>query len=134
MNPKLKKIISIIGLVFMGLFLISMFLYFISPQLLGGMLWLFSTLCFGIALLGFGALYFTRSFPSQQARDEEFKKAEREYYKKLDEVEAAKKEAAKNESGTVESGEKNPEENEAVKAAEAAEKESENTNGKDGEN
>ena len=90
MNPKLRKVLAITGLVFMGLFLASMFMFFILPKFLGGMLWLVAAISFGVAVVMFCGIYFVRSFPSQQAKEEEMTRLREAYEKKVAEEAAAK--------------------------------------------
>ncbi|MCL2675674.1 MAG: hypothetical protein FWE84_03680 [Firmicutes bacterium] len=96
MNPKIKKATAIVGLVFMGLFLVSMFMFLVWQELLGGRLWLVALICFGVAVVSFCGIYFTRGFPSQQAKEAEMVRLREEYERKM------AKEAAAKEGGEAE--------------------------------
>ncbi len=85
MNPKLKKIIAIIGLIFMGLFTVSFIVFLVDPTALYGRILYLALLTFGVGLLMFLIIYFNNGFPSQQNKAQEMQKLKEEYLKKQEE-------------------------------------------------
>lgn len=86
MNDKLKRAVAIIALVFIGIFTVSLIMYLIDSTILNGAIGDLTIWSGGIGLLLWLVLYISRSFPSQQVKDEEREKL----YKQAEELEKTK--------------------------------------------
>lgn len=115
MNPKLKKIIAIIGLVFMIIFSISFVVYLIKPEAYNGRLLHLTLISLGMGLLMFSFIYFTGGFPSQQNKEQEMKRLREEYLKKLEEKAIKNKDEESNEDETSPYEENSKEDNQEDK-------------------
>lgn len=96
MNPKLKKVIAIIGAVAMGMFAVTLFIYLVWPHLWDGRFWILALLSFLVGLVMFLAIYLTKGFPAQQQKEDEARKLKEDYLKKLEESRRDKEENKEN--------------------------------------
>ncbi|MBR2967452.1 MAG: hypothetical protein IKC35_01580 [Clostridia bacterium] len=85
MNDKLKRVVAIIALVFIGIFTVSLIMYLIDSTMLNGAIGDLTIWSGGIGLMLWLVLYISRSFPSQQVKDEERERL----YRQAEELENA---------------------------------------------
>ena len=65
MNPKLKRIIAIVALVFVGLFTVSFVAFLVNKQLFNGALGYFAGGCGAVGLALFFVIRLSREYPEE---------------------------------------------------------------------
>ena len=67
MNPKLKRVIAIIALVFVGLFTVSFVAFLVNRQLFNGALGYFAGGCGAVGLALFFVIRLSREYPEEES-------------------------------------------------------------------
>ena len=67
MNPKLKRVIAIIALVFVGLFTVSFVAFLVNKQLFNGALGYFAGGCGAVGLALFFVIKLSREYPEEES-------------------------------------------------------------------